>query len=673
MRRSGPIAWLVPLSAFGAVLAMAAARAWTSDDAFITFRVAEQWVAGHGPVFNAGERVQVFTHPLWLLLLTAWRWCGASLFPGAMALSVAVFAAGLAALFWTFRDKPLALATCATLLFFSRTVVDFASGGLETPLSFALFAFSAAALRAGRPRAALAFLVLLPLNRLDLLPWAAPFAWLAAEGRMSSRARALAWLCAPAFAYAVFATIYYGSPLPNTANAKLAESAFSRLDEGLGYVVASLAVDPGSIGLVIAGVVAATLRLARARTPGIDERLAGASLAAAGVAFAYAIWAGGDFMLGRFLLPGLWALALAWLASFPANAPEPRSVAWTAKCLALLALLVAVGGSSTTQLWIGLDPESPRRYIFRAGAIDERRNYIPWFGAFSPRPLPRHADEPLIATPRVLITLGWGAYYGKLPQPYVDFFALSDPLLARTLPVGFGRPGHGVRPWPREFWRWREEGHRFGDARLDALAADLRLAHLQPDLFDAKRFAAIVRLVLAAPIDSGALTVTREPDAVVFDLDPAMFFRPYGGAAAYAVWLRLFDEARVEPPVRMPVALDESCHPYAVEGSLGDTHAIVVPASRRLRLTCPRTLLADAPIAMRVGAAMDMNSPFTFSGDIVALSRPPGWWLDAIPVWLTQGWRERPRPALAQAALLAIVAAALAMRARRREKSADAS
>jgi hypothetical protein len=255
----------------------------------------------------------------------------------------------------------------------------------------------------------------------------------------------------------------------------------------------------------------------------------------------------------------------------------------------------------------------------------------------------------------------------------VDAFALADPLLARTLPVGFGRPGHAFRPWPRKFWRWRDAGYRFGDERLDALAADLRLAHLQPELFEGRRFAAIARLAWAAPVDSGAFAVTTKGDTVTFDLDPAQLFRPYAGAGAYAVWLRLFDEAHLEPPVSMPLALDAACHPYAVPGALSDSHAIVVPAGQRLHLACPRALLEEKPIALRVGAAADAASPFAFTGDMVAISRPALWWRDAVPGWLTQGWRERPRPALAQAALLAIAAAALALLARRREKAPEPS
>ena len=45
--------------------------AWLADDALITLRVAANWLQGFGPVWNVGERVQVYTHPLWLLVLAA--------------------------------------------------------------------------------------------------------------------------------------------------------------------------------------------------------------------------------------------------------------------------------------------------------------------------------------------------------------------------------------------------------------------------------------------------------------------------------------------------------------------------------------------------------------------------------------------------------------------------
>ena len=46
-------------------------NAWISDDAYISFRAIENLVAGYGFNFNPFVRVQVFTHPLWALLISA--------------------------------------------------------------------------------------------------------------------------------------------------------------------------------------------------------------------------------------------------------------------------------------------------------------------------------------------------------------------------------------------------------------------------------------------------------------------------------------------------------------------------------------------------------------------------------------------------------------------------
>jgi arabinofuranosyltransferase len=43
-------------------------NSWIGDDAFITMRVVDNLSHGYGLVWNTGERVQVFSHPLWLFL-----------------------------------------------------------------------------------------------------------------------------------------------------------------------------------------------------------------------------------------------------------------------------------------------------------------------------------------------------------------------------------------------------------------------------------------------------------------------------------------------------------------------------------------------------------------------------------------------------------------------------
>ena len=46
-------------------------NAWLCEDSFITFRVVDNVIHGYGPRWNTVERVQVFTHPLWMLALCA--------------------------------------------------------------------------------------------------------------------------------------------------------------------------------------------------------------------------------------------------------------------------------------------------------------------------------------------------------------------------------------------------------------------------------------------------------------------------------------------------------------------------------------------------------------------------------------------------------------------------
>ena len=48
---------------------------WCTDDAYISFRYARNLVDGLGLVYNAGERVEGFTNPLW----TLWVACGLAL------------------------------------------------------------------------------------------------------------------------------------------------------------------------------------------------------------------------------------------------------------------------------------------------------------------------------------------------------------------------------------------------------------------------------------------------------------------------------------------------------------------------------------------------------------------------------------------------------------------
>ena len=75
------------------------ANAWIGDDAYITFRVVDNFLNGYGLTFNPDERVQAYTHPLWMLVLSAAYAVTSDLFYTTLAISYVFCALALATVF----------------------------------------------------------------------------------------------------------------------------------------------------------------------------------------------------------------------------------------------------------------------------------------------------------------------------------------------------------------------------------------------------------------------------------------------------------------------------------------------------------------------------------------------------------------------------------------------
>ena len=45
-------------------------NAWICDDAYITFRTVDNFINGYGLTWNPGERVQAYTHPLCMFIVS---------------------------------------------------------------------------------------------------------------------------------------------------------------------------------------------------------------------------------------------------------------------------------------------------------------------------------------------------------------------------------------------------------------------------------------------------------------------------------------------------------------------------------------------------------------------------------------------------------------------------
>jgi arabinofuranosyltransferase len=300
---------------------------WMSDDGFIHLRVVSQLVHGNGPVFNAGERVEASTSPLWVALLAlAYPVTALALPWKAVVLGIGltaggVFAAERAAVRLAPAGGTIVLPVGAVVVVALPPFWEFATSGLETGLVFAWLGtccwWSARRSTGEAPvwwaeLAGGALVGVGPLIRPDLLPFTLAFGLvlLAALWRRgwSSRLAFAAAVAALPVAYQVFRMGYYAMVVPNTAVAK--EAGDAHWAQGRRYL--SDLVDPyrlwvpvALLGLVLAAQTVTDVRSRAWRRTG--ARLA--PVAAAIVQALYVTRLGGDFMHARLLLPAVFALA----------------------------------------------------------------------------------------------------------------------------------------------------------------------------------------------------------------------------------------------------------------------------------------------------------------------------------------------------------------------------
>jgi hypothetical protein len=224
---------LVGLSA--ALCLYAGAR--PNDDAYITYRYAENLAHGRGFVYNPGERVLGTTTPLYTLLLAAAARLSASPVQASFVLGILSHLALLRllyALFAGFGESGRGLAVVAAVGLLPQWI-QYVVMGLETPFYVALV--FGAILAAARRRAVIAGLLLgaCCLTRPDGALAAAPVAYLLRPtGGRTLVACALA-AAAVVIPWFLFAAWYFGSPVPNSVAAKAITFHVGVLGSAVGY------------------------------------------------------------------------------------------------------------------------------------------------------------------------------------------------------------------------------------------------------------------------------------------------------------------------------------------------------------------------------------------------------------------------------------------------------
>jgi hypothetical protein len=207
----------------------------TTEDFLITLRYAENIAAGRGFVYNPGERVLGTTTPLYTLVLALLSWLGLNAAAWGKALNILADGAACLLLARLLADlgRPRVGWLAALLYATATATISVSIGGMETGLVTLASLTAIRAYLAGRPGTMALALGLLFLLRIDglLLALVLGMAW-GVQRRRTDGLRplllAFGLFLAVALPWVVFATSYFGSPLPASAAAKVAVYARGR-------------------------------------------------------------------------------------------------------------------------------------------------------------------------------------------------------------------------------------------------------------------------------------------------------------------------------------------------------------------------------------------------------------------------------------------------------------
>lgn len=441
--------------------------AWIADDAYVTFRVVDNFTHGYGIRWNLIERAQVFTHPLWFFLVSA-----TYLFTHEMYYSVLCLSMGLSVIAYLVIPLSVFRSLQSRFLWFacvlsSKVVIDFATSGLETPLSLLLVSVIMATLVAQRGGAGDKLGVfacgLVCFNRLDTVLLIAPllglFMW-------SNRRRKEVWswivlAFLPLGLWTLFSVWYFGYPFPITALAKidLDISTWQRIEKGLAYTFLWMRNDFASFALLVFGL-----------TGLVISRSVWCVAWAMGIGLScfYVLWVGGDFMLGRFYTLPVFASLYGIVMLSTRAALRPAVMG------AIVLVVGGLGERAPLRAATGLDDVTYKVEGADGILVDERLYYFKHAGLIhrvsatdKELSIPHtkcSEEETRVITSGNVGYLGWNSCRTRI---IVDPTAITSPFLARLRPEpGYTRAGHLYRRVPDGYLDALETGARLKDPNL---------------------------------------------------------------------------------------------------------------------------------------------------------------------------------------------------------------
>jgi arabinofuranosyltransferase len=469
--------------------------AWVADDAFLTMRTVDNFVNGYGLRWNILERVQIYTHPLWMFLLSGLYYFIRDPFIVFYGLTLLLSLITIYLFGVKFATSPAKAVLGFSILIFSKAFIDYSTSGLENPLTHLLiliflyiFLEKDHDLKIGFWLFFIASLV--TFNRMDtfliLIPALAMILYENKSIKMLFYA-ALGFL--PFVFWELFSLLYYGFPFPNTAYAKLGTGISSLLlmQQGIRYAIDSLQRDPVTLFVIALGILLA-----------LKSRNIKIILVAMGIVLyvIYVIKIGGDFMSGRFFSALLLAAAVLILKTTDMNFSRTN--------LAISGLIIVLGlSASNPNLSNHLSPDDSIR---KFGITDERRVYFRTLALINLDWKTRRPDHIWVqqglehkAKGRVLSigpANGLFAFYAGPNLHVVDTHGLGDPLLARLPAYSTSNfiIGHFFRAVPQGYWKYKRSfGDQIKDKNLREYYQKLSILIHSERLFSKERLLTIWR------------------------------------------------------------------------------------------------------------------------------------------------------------------------------------
>ncbi|MCX6056523.1 MAG: hypothetical protein NTZ74_16740 [Chloroflexi bacterium] len=481
-------------------------RAWIAEDAYITFRTVDNFINGYGLTWNIGERVQTYTHPLWLFLISLFYFITHEAYFTTIFVSLLMSFFAIALIPMKISKSEFGSGIAIIVLMFSNAFVDYSTSGLENPLSYLisglflfkyfnnkhtykdLFILSAIASFAA-------------LNRLDSFVIFFP-PLLYAFWKTNHKGKALKFLLIgqlPIIIWEIFSIFYYGFLFPNTYYAKLNHMIpwNELLVQGGYYCLESLTNDPitllSIIGILLIIVISKSLR----KNFEILAVIVGVVTYMISI-----IVSGGDFMAGRFFALPLYIFAILMSRMNFGNSVALRtSLLFFPIFLGLIASppTYAITGGSTTVNTQGIANERVY-YFLENGLVNQSRSkanpFFSWirFGNYN-KDLSKTATEKIID---IRGNIGMAGYYSGPNVHIVDILGLGDPLMAR-LPAMYNytwRIGHHERAMPAGYTESISQGKNLIEDNEMRIYYDRLSLITQGDIFDIQRLKTIIKMNL---------------------------------------------------------------------------------------------------------------------------------------------------------------------------------